>query len=122
MFGHGDSTWQDNGCGGSVVYWLADSQLDGWEFDSRPPRKSIIPICLCRLQWTIMRRFVYLLWCPKGQFVYRTKEDGRVNTDCSGENILCGTLLLSNFQVYRHIKVTSHNRAWRDFGLWRQPE
>ena len=28
-----------------------------------------------------------------------------MGTDCSGENQLCGTLLLSNFQLYRHIKV-----------------
>ena len=25
---------------------------------------------------TIMRRFIYLLWCPKGRFVYRTREGG----------------------------------------------
>ena len=28
--------------------------------------------------WTIIGRFVYLLWCPKERFAYRTTEDGRV--------------------------------------------
>ena len=60
-----------------------------------------------RIITEIMGRFVYLLWCPKGRFIYQTWEGGRVGTDCSGENELCGTLLLSNFQVYRHIKVIS---------------
>ena len=38
-------------------------------------------------------------------YIGRAREGGRVGTDCPGGNELRGTLLLSNFQVYRHIKV-----------------
>jgi len=53
----------------------------------------------------IVRRFVYLLWCPKGRFIilYRTSEmpSSVLNHCISTKRELCATLLLPYFQVHR---------------------
>jgi len=86
-------------------------------------------------QLGILRRFLYLLWCPKGRFVYQTREGGGAggtcvcgaatmyqlsrsltrliwqNSDYTSwiillvQSLKCMQLLIFNFQVYRRITV-----------------
>jgi len=66
---------------------------------SRPPDDRVGRVFL-----QILRRFVYLLQCPKERFVYRTRE-GDPRLQCALKMSIVITLLLPNFQVHQHVKV-----------------